>query len=126
MRFRVRCYRTEDGACPVREFLEGQRRASPDSYAFLIAGINKLRDRKYHREPLSKALPGLGLWELRHVDSGARILYHFRPKQLIVLLLGLVKKGDKLPRGAIAQAQAYRDDYNERCTNDEESVDEQL
>lgn len=126
MIFRVRAYRTVDGKCPVREFLEEHGRSNPDSYDFLIAGIRKLCDKKYHQEPLSKKLKGNKFSELRNVSSGARIIFAFRPKQLIVLLLGIIKKTNELPQNVVRQAQTYHDDYLLRCTGDEELINEQF
>jgi transcriptional regulator with XRE-family HTH domain len=42
--------------------------SDPDDFAAVLAGLTKLRNRQYHREPLSKAL-GEGLFELRHVGK---------------------------------------------------------
>jgi hypothetical protein len=42
--------------------------SDPDDFAAVIAGLAKLRNGQYHREPLSKAL-GDGLFELRHVGK---------------------------------------------------------
>ena len=56
MDFTVEFYETESGACPVRDFLEDLKVTDPDDFAAVIAGLAKLRNRQYHREPLSKAL----------------------------------------------------------------------
>ena len=68
MEFTVEFYETETGRCPVREFLEALRASDPNDFAAVMAGLVKLRNRQYHREPLSKAL-GDGLLELRHVGK---------------------------------------------------------
>jgi hypothetical protein len=75
MEFSVEFYETASGSCPVREFLEALKASDQDDFAAVLAGLAKLRDRKYHREPLSKAL-GDGLFELRHVGKlNTRVLW---------------------------------------------------
>jgi hypothetical protein len=77
MDFTVEFYETESGACPVRDFLEDLKVTDPDDFAAVIAGLAKLRNRQYHREPLSKAL-GNGLFEMRHVGKlNTRIIWVF-------------------------------------------------
>ena len=64
MEFRVEFYETGAGGCPVRDFLDELKSSDPDDFAAVMAGLEKLRNREYHREPLCKAL-GNGLFELR-------------------------------------------------------------
>jgi hypothetical protein len=61
MDFAVEFYEKESGACPVREFLDDLKKSDPDNFAIVVAGLAKLRNSQYHREPLSKAL-GEGLF----------------------------------------------------------------
>lgn len=68
LKFAVEFYETAAGTCPVREFLDALKSSNPDDFAAVLAGLAKLRNRQYHREPLSKAL-GDGLFELRHVGK---------------------------------------------------------
>lgn len=68
MDFTVEFYVTESGACPVREFLDDLKESDPGDFAAVLAGLAKLRNSQYHREPLSKAL-GDGIFELRHVGK---------------------------------------------------------
>ncbi len=75
MDFHVEFYETEAGTCPVQEFLDDLKSGDPDDFAAVVAGLAKLRNRQYHREPLSKAV-GSGLYELRHVGKlNTRILW---------------------------------------------------
>src|SRR2546427_9534852 len=55
MDFTVEFYETETGKCPVREFLDELKASDPGDFAAVVAGLAKLRNRQYHREPLSKA-----------------------------------------------------------------------
>jgi len=68
MEFTVAFYETADGQCPVRDFLDELKASNANDFAAVMAGLAKLRNRQYHREPLSKAL-GRGLFELRHVGK---------------------------------------------------------
>ena len=67
MQFSLEFYVTRAGQCPVLEFLEQLEFSDPDDHAAVMAGLAKLRDRRYHRPPLSKAL-GKALFELRHTE----------------------------------------------------------
>ena len=77
MQFTVELYETTLGRCPLREFLDAIKETDPDDFAAIMAGIAKLRNRQYHRPPLSKSI-GNGLFELRHVGKlNTRLLYFF-------------------------------------------------
>ena len=56
MEFSVEFYVNAAGRSPVQEFLEELKHSDPDDFAAVLAGLAKLRNRQYHREPLSKAL----------------------------------------------------------------------
>ena len=73
MDFTVEFYETGTGKCPVREFLDELKASDPDDFAAVVAGLAKLRNRQYHREPLSRAI-GDGLFELRHVGKLNRVM----------------------------------------------------
>ena len=80
MEFTVEFYETNDGRCPVRDFLDELKVSDPNDFASVMAGIAKLRNRQYHREPLSKAV-GHGLFELRHVGKlNTRIIWFYLAK----------------------------------------------
>ena len=65
MEFTVEFYVSRSGQVPVQELLEELNQSDPDDHAIVVRGLAKLRDRRYHREPLSKSIGG-GLFELRH------------------------------------------------------------
>jgi phage-related protein len=110
MDFTVEFYETESGACPVREFLDDLKDSDPDDFAVVVAGLAKLRNSQYHREPLSKALGG-GLFELRHVGKlNTRVLWFFMKGRRIVLLHGIRNKGQAIPaRDLVAARERMRD-----------------
>ena len=56
MDFSVEFYETAAGHCPVREFLDELKASDPGDFATVLAGLAKLQNRRYHAEPLSKAL----------------------------------------------------------------------
>src|SRR5713226_4704655 len=97
MNFIVEFYETETGACPVRKFLDLLKASDPDDFAAVVAGLAKLRNRQYHREPLSKAI-GDGLFELRHVGKlNTRVLWFFTKDRRIIVVHGIRSKGTRLP-----------------------------
>lgn len=83
---------------PVEEFLLELDKTNKGLQAKAFQGIGKLRNRIYHKEPLSKHLES-GLWELR-VKSGSdilRIIYTFSRGRIIILLHVFIKKKQKIP-----------------------------
>jgi phage-related protein len=97
MDFTVEFYENATGKCPVREFLDGLKTSDPGDFAAVIAGLAKLRNRQYHRQPLCKAL-GDGLFELRHVGKlNTRVLWFFMKNRRIVVLHGIRNKGQGIP-----------------------------
>jgi hypothetical protein len=97
MEFSVEFYETNAGRRPVEEFLLKLKASDPDEFAAVTAGLEKLRHRQYHREPLSKALTD-GLFELRHVGKlNTRVLWFFRKGRRIVAVHGIRNKGQAIP-----------------------------
>jgi phage-related protein len=114
MDFAVEFYETEAGNCPVREFLNDLQESDRDDFATVVAGLARLRDSQYHREPLSKALGG-GLFELRHVGKlNTRVLWFFMKGTRIVLLHGIRNKGQAIPARDLATAQERMRDWRNR------------
>jgi len=114
MEFTIEFYETEVGKCPVREFLDVLKSSDPDDFAAVLAGLEKLRNRQYHREPLSKAL-GDGLFELRHVGKlNTRVLWFFVRTRKIVLVHGIRSKGRTIPSRDLATAQERMRDWQKR------------
>lgn len=97
MQFSVEFYETVSGQCPIRDFLDELKDSNPDDFAAIMAGLSKLRNRQYHRPPLSKKI-GDDLFELRHVGKlNTRILYFFMKGQRIVAVHGIRNKGWAIP-----------------------------
>lgn len=114
MEFTVEFYETETGACPVREFLDELKASDPGDFAAVLAGLAKLRNRQYHREPLSKALGG-ELFELRHVGKlNTRVLWFFMDHRRIIAVHGIRNKGRAIPSRDRATARARMSDWRKR------------
>jgi phage-related protein len=111
MEFTVEFYETNDGRCPVRDFLDELKASDPNDFATVMAGLAKLRNRQYHREPLSKPL-GDGLFELRHVGKlNTRIIWFYVKGRGIIAVHGIRNKGQAVPARDLDTA---RQQYNMR------------
>ena len=114
MNFVVELYEMTSGSCPVRDFLDELKVSNPDDFAAVLAGLAKLRNRQYHREPLSKSL-GDGLFELRHVGKlNTRVLWFFMKGQRIIAVHGIRNKGQAIPRQDLATAAERMADWLQR------------
>jgi phage-related protein len=115
MDFTVEFYETTTGTCPVRDFLDELRATDPDDFAAVVAGLAKLRSRRYHHEPLSKALGG-GLVELRHVGKlNTRVLWFFTKNRRIIAVHGVRNKGRPIPARHLQTARQRMADWQKRA-----------
>lgn len=108
--WRVVYYETEDGACPVVEFLDGLGRAEK---AKVLATIDLLEEEGPNlRRPYADFLKD-GIHELRVRVSRIRyrILYFFCDRTDIVLTHGFKKKASKVPETQIKRASRCREDW---------------
>ena len=114
MEFSVEFYETPDGSSPVLEFLEEMRRRDPADHAAVLRGLVKLKDRRNHHVPLSKALCD-GLFELRHIGKlNTRILWFFMKGRRIIAVHGIRNKGQTIQTSDLATARARMRDWQER------------
>ncbi|HUF43251.1 MAG TPA: type II toxin-antitoxin system RelE/ParE family toxin [Verrucomicrobiae bacterium] len=98
----------------MRKFLEELKESDPDDFAVVVAGLAKLRNSQYHREPLSKAL-GDGLFELRHVGKlNTRVLWFFMKGRRIVLLHGIRNKEQTISSRDLTTARERMRDWQNR------------
>jgi hypothetical protein len=97
-------YRTAAGESPIRRFLQSlEKQDLADALALI-----KLAEGRGNqlREPHSKALGG-GIYELR--GKQVRLFYTFGPgRRMITLLSGIIKKQDRVPESALAQARRFK------------------
>src|SRR5438067_904920 len=114
MEFSVEFYKSVKGNCPVREFLDELKDGDPDDFAAVLAGLGKLRNRKYHREPLSKSI-GDGLFELRHVGKlNTRVLWFFMKGRRIIAVHGIRSKGQAIADHDLRAARERMADWKKR------------
>lgn len=115
MEFTVEFYETEAGKCPVRELLDELKTSDPNDFAAVLAGLARLRNRQYHREPLSKAL-GEGLFDLRHVGTlNTRVFWFFMKRRTIVVVHGIRNKGRAIPARDLRTARERMRDWQNRA-----------
>ena len=114
MEFTVEFYVNANRRSPVREFLDELKQSDPDDFAAVLAGLAKLRNRQYHREPLSKPV-GHGLFELRHVGKlNTRVMWFFVKGQRIIAVHGIRNKGQAIPAHDLDTAHERMRDWKER------------
>ena len=98
MDFKILYYKDGFGKSPIEEFLLELKRSNNPLAEQALKGLEKLKNRAYHKEPLSKHLEA-GLWELR-IRAGTdilRIIYTFSKGRIIILLHVFIKKQQKTP-----------------------------
>ncbi len=111
MDFSVEFYVSEAGNSPVQDFLNALKTSDPDDFAAVMAGLAKLRNRQYHRPPLSKPV-GDSLLELRHVGKlNTRVLYFFMKGRRIVAVHGIRNKSQEIPARDRQTALTRMDDW---------------
>lgn len=99
----------------MREFMDELKASDPGDFAAVLAGLAKLRNRQYHREPLSKAVAE-GLFELRHVGKlNTRVLWFFARNRRIVAVHAIRNKGQKLLARDIRIALDRMRDWHRRA-----------
>lgn len=114
MEFTVELYETPDGQPVVEEELDSIENTIPVLYDLLVAGLNKLRRREYHRPPLCESLGG-GLFEVRVGRKDiARAVWFFQTGQRIVIVRCFVKKSQKTPAGELELARRRMAEYVSR------------
>lgn len=114
MEFSVEFYDTSSGHAPVKEFLLKLKDTDRDDFAVVMAGLDKLRHRQYHREPLTKSIGG-GLYELRHIGKlNTRVLWFFMKGRRIIAVHGIRNKGRAIPARDLETARARMRDWVER------------
>jgi phage-related protein len=114
MEFSIEFYVSRSGSIPVQEFLDELKSSDPNDHAAVLRGLAKLRNRQYHREPLSKAL-GSGLFELRHVGKlNTRIIWFFMKERRIIAVHGIRNKGQTIPVRELKMATERMRDWQER------------
>ncbi len=90
------------------------KKADPDDFAAIMAGLAKLRNRQYHRPPLSKAIVG-EIFELRHVGKlNTRVFYFFTKGKRIIAVHGIRNKAREIPKQDLNVALERKEDWLSR------------
>jgi len=111
MEFTIEFYETDSGRFPVRDFLDRLQETSPNDFAAIMAGLAKLKNRQYHRPPLSKPIGG-DLFELRHVGKlNTRVFYFFAKGQKIITVHGVRNKAREIPARDLKVALERKSDW---------------
>ncbi len=114
MEFAIEFYESRSGACPLKGFLNELKESDPGDFAAVMAGIAKLRNRRYHIPPLSKPI-GDGLFELRHVGKlNSRMLYFFVKGKKIIMVHGIRNKAKSITTRDLKVALERKRDWHER------------
>lgn len=106
-------YNTEDGTCPLQEYLVS---LEPKLLAKTLRTIDLLENNGISlRGPYSEPL-GDGIFELRTKQGSdiTRVLYFFFVGNKVVLTNGFTKKTQKTPKSEIELAKKYKADYERR------------
>ena len=114
----IEFYETEDGKCPIWDFLEALRLKAPTNKDARIQHkqaslyIEQLQQNGTHMNAeITKHLDD-GIWELRPGNN--RVFYFFYQNDTYVLLHQFRKKSQKTPKREIEKAKAERNDYLRR------------
>ena len=116
--YEIEFYETEDGKCPIWDFLEALRLKAPTNKDARIQHkqaslyIELLQQNGTHiNAEITKHLDD-GIWELRPGNN--RIFYFFYQNDTYVLLHQFRKKSQKTPKREIEKAKTERNDYLRR------------
>ncbi len=114
----IEFYETEDGKCPIWDFLEALRLKAPTNKDARIQHkqaslyIELLQQNGTHMNAeITKHLDD-GIWELRPGNN--RVFYFFYQNDTYVLLHQFRKKSQKTPKREIEKTKAERNDYLRR------------
>ena len=116
--YEIEFYETEDGKCPIWDFLEALRLRAPTNKDARIQHkqaslyIELLQQNGTHMNAeITKHLDD-GIWELRPGNN--RVFYFFYQNDTYVLLHQFRKKSQKTPKREIEKAKTERNDYLRR------------
>ena len=120
--YEIEFYETEDGKCPIWDFLEALRLKAPTNKDARIQHkqaslyIELLQQNGTHMNAeITKHLDD-GIWELRPGNN--RVFYFFYQNNTYVLLHQFRKKSQKTPKREIEKAKTERNDYLRRKETD--------
>lgn len=116
--YEIEFYETEDGKCPIWDFLEALRLKAPTNKDARVQHkqaslyIELLQQNGTHMNTeITKHLDD-GIWELRPGNN--RVFYFFYQNDTYVLLHQFRKKSQKTPKREIEKAKTERNGYLRR------------
>lgn len=111
-------YETEDGKCPVMDFIDSRNKRNQAKVLGLVSFLEEMGP--ILPRPYADLLED-GIHELRVKLSGdqVRILYFFCYKNYIVLTHSFTKTTDKVPKSEIKKAKKIREDFLKRFNEDQ-------
>lgn len=106
----VNFYRTADGRCPVREFLDG---LSSEAVTKIGKVLEIIRNMDVITVNYFKHLKGTEFYECRieHLGNSYRLLGFFYEGSLIILTNGFAKKSQKTPKKEIRLCRQRMKDF---------------
>ncbi len=110
----VRFYRTENGICPVKKFLDSLQGKMARKVTWVLKLVEEL---DFIPVQYFKKLSGTeDIWECRtHYGSDTiRISCFFAGNKIVLLTHGVMKKTRKLPKKEIVKAEKHRQNYLSR------------
>ena len=107
-------YRTVDGKCPTKEFLDFLPKKVFQKISWVLQLIVELE--KIPGTYFKKVVNSDDIWECRITFSPNtyRIFCFFENGKVIILTHGIIKKTQKLPQNEIVKAEEYKKDYLRR------------
>ena len=107
-------YRTKDGKCPVRDFLDTLPSKAAQKVIWVLRLLEELE--MVPATYFKKMIGTEDIWECRiqHGSDIYRIFCFFDSHAVVILTHGFQKKSMKTPRQEIERAEKYRHDYLNR------------
>jgi len=111
-------YRTEDGKCPIAEFLDSLDSKQAKRVTWVMQVIEELD--QVPTTYLKKLTNTNDIWEIRIQQSNNifRLLGFFDEGQFIILTNGFQKKTQKTPKSEITLSEKRKSEYLERKKNE--------
>ena len=110
----IQFYRTENGKCPVSEFLDSLDAKSARKVTWVLNLIESIE--RVPQEYLKKLSGTSDIWEVR-IQFGSnsfRLLGFLYQDQLVILTNGFAKKSQKTPKQEIELAEQRKTDFLRR------------
>lgn len=115
----VRFYETDEGRCPVREFIDRLPGKAAQKVVWTLTLLEELEilPAVYFKKMVNTD----DIWEVRvsYGSDAYRIFCFFAGNAIVVLTHGLIKKTQKTPQREIERAELYKKEYLGRRKNNE-------